>query len=70
MREKVSVEEGGHRFSSERRQRLYASSELTDIVEKASLTVRSIHGDLTGSPFDEATSGKIVVVCEKSSADP
>ena len=63
VREFITVEEDGAQYSAERRQRLYSSTELADIAERAGLTVHSLRGDLAGGPFDEATSVKIVMIC-------
>jgi ubiquinone/menaquinone biosynthesis C-methylase UbiE len=63
VREMITVEEDGAQYSAERRQRLYSSTELADTTVRAGLTVQSMHGDLAGGPFDEATSVKIVMIC-------
>lgn len=61
--EEVTVTEKGVQHTAERRQRLYSSSELAGIAVRAGLTVDSVYGDLGGGTFDEATSGKIVLIC-------
>jgi SAM-dependent methyltransferase len=66
--EVITVEEDGTTHSAERRQRLYCSAELADIASRADLTVQSVHGDLAGGSFDEATSTKIVMICGRGNA--
>jgi SAM-dependent methyltransferase len=67
VREEVTVTEGGSQHSAERRQRLYSRAELADIAARAGLTVDSVYGDLEGATFNEATSGKIVLICRRGS---
>jgi 2-polyprenyl-3-methyl-5-hydroxy-6-metoxy-1,4-benzoquinol methylase len=64
VREEVTVDAGHSRSVAERRQRLYTEAELTDIIGRSGLILRSLFGDLTGSPFDPVTSGKMVAICQ------
>ncbi len=65
VREEVTVEEHGRQHMGERRQRLYGRDELVGIATRSHLIVRDTYGDLEGSPFDDAGSPRVVLVCER-----
>ena len=61
--EVVTIRDGHATYSAERRQRLYGVSELTEAAARGGRIVHSLFGGLTGQPFDQATSAKVVMFC-------
>jgi SAM-dependent methyltransferase len=62
--ESLTVWEAGGAERYERRQRLYSGSELRALLNATGLVVQAVFGDYVGGRFDEAASGKIVILAE------
>ena len=62
--ELLTVREAGDATRYERRQRLYSAPELQALLEAAAFAVQAVFADYLGGRFDEAASGKVVILAE------